>query len=1277
MKKKLLLTILMFCCISFGFSQADCATALALTPGTPQAGDTTGQAGSFSDSNTLPEVNPCSTNYNDLEYWFQYTATADGETLDITVSDLTSNWYGVFVIDNCPDSTPTCVAQDTNGTSMADLTLTTPELTAGTVYYIILTDFIEGPTTFTMNSVVNAPPSCFDPSDLAATNIMTDSADFSWTENGTATLWNIELVDVTAGGTATGTATATGVANPYMASGLMANNDYEFYVQADCGMTDGVSQWVGPFSFTTLCDAITPDYAADMSINVPDSCWDEAGSGDTTSGPADLGASDWRQGTSYAYGPSNAINLYFNNDQEWLLSPTFDLSTGGPYQLDLNVAVTNWNNGTVDDTMGSDDEVQLLMSTDGGTSWTNLATWNAANEPPVEGLAYVEDLTAITGSVQFAIYATDGAVDDTEDYDFHVGRFEVRAIPSCAEPTAEMISNITDVSADFSWTENGTATAWDIELVDITAAGSATGTPTTVGTTDNPFALTGLTANNDYEVYVRANCGGSESIWVGPVAFSTNCATLTAPFTEDFENGGAIPDCWSSSSSTSREWAFDTSPTFGNTYVDNTTGSGYFAYVDASTGVTTTDATLTSPSIDVSGLAAPALNFYVYHYVSSGTASNTITVEVWDGAAWNSVYTDSNGDLDVWENIIIDLSALTITGDVQARFIVDTATNSNFYNDIAIDDVSFVEGPSCFDPSGLSATNIMTDSADLSWTENGSATLWNIEIVDITAGGTVTGTATATGVANPYMASGLMSNNDYEFYVQADCGGDLSAWVGPFTFTTLCDAITPDYAADMSVNVPDSCWDEAGSGDTTSGPADLGASDWRQGTSYAYGPSNAINLYFNNDQEWLLSPTFDLSTGGPYQLDLNVAVTNWNNGTVDDTMGSDDEVQLLMSTDGGTSWTNLATWNAANEPPVEGLAYVEDLTAITGSVQFAIYATDGAVDDSEDYDFHVGRFEVRAIPSCPDPASVMNTVLSDTTSEFTWAAGGTETTWEYANLPSPSTEPASGTSTMITAASFTGLTPETDYDFYVRSDCGGTFGSWILISYTTPATPPMNDDCINASVLTPGGVYTDNSVDGTVYGATMDAETASCGSNGPGVWYSIVVPASGDITIQTGDDSLGGTGFDSVIEAFSGTCGALVSLGCDDDGVPGFDDNYSQLELTGLTGGETIYVRVWEYGGNEVEPFSISAFSASLGIDDLDSPSAFTYYPNPVKNTLNLNAQNTIEQVAMYNMLGQEVLRATPNAIDSELDMSSLQTGTYFVKVTIANVTKTIRVIKQ
>ncbi|WP_179377286.1 T9SS type A sorting domain-containing protein [Winogradskyella wichelsiae] len=230
-------------------------------------------------------------------------------------------------------------------------------------------------------------------------------------------------------------------------------------------------------------------------------------------------------------------------------------------------------------------------------------------------------------------------------------------------------------------------------------------------------------------------------------------------------------------------------------------------------------------------------------------------------------------------------------------------------------------------------------------------------------------------------------------------------------------------------------------------------------------------------------------------------------------------------------------------------------------------------------------------------------------------------------------------------------------------------------SFTT-VTLPDNDNCANAIALTPGGVFADNPVDGTVAGATADAEAASCGSDGSGVWYSVIVPASGDITFEVGPDSdTGTTTFDSVIEAFTGTCGALTSIDCDDDGAA--TASFSELSLTGLVAGEIVYFRVWEYGGDEVEAFSVSAFNATLSVGDFENEAAFTYYPNPVKNTLTLNAKNTIEQVAMYNMLGQEVLRANPNTLNSNLDMSTLQTGTYFVKVTIGNVTETIRVMKQ
>jgi hypothetical protein len=74
---------------------------------------------------------------------------------------------------------------------------------------------------------------------------------------------------------------------------------------------------------------------------------------------------------------------------------------------------------------------------------------------------------------------------------------------------------------------------------------------------------------------------------------------------------------------------------------------------------------------------------------------------------------------------------------------------------------------------------------------------------------------------------------------------------------------------------------------------------------------------------------------------------------------------------------------------------------------------------------------------------------------------------------------------------------------------------------------------------------------------------------------------------------------------------------------------------------------------------------------------AFTYYPNPVKDILNLSYDKNITKVAVYNVLGQEIMIKNNNANQSQLDMSSLASGTYLVRVTADNADKTFKVIKQ
>ena len=72
----------------------------------------------------------------------------------------------------------------------------------------------------------------------------------------------------------------------------------------------------------------------------------------------------------------------------------------------------------------------------------------------------------------------------------------------------------------------------------------------------------------------------------------------------------------------------------------------------------------------------------------------------------------------------------------------------------------------------------------------------------------------------------------------------------------------------------------------------------------------------------------------------------------------------------------------------------------------------------------------------------------------------------------------------------------------------------------------------------------------------------------------------------------------------------------------------------------------------------------------------FTFYPNPTKEELNLRSDAIIDSVAIYNMLGQLVIKHTINAPSSTLDVSGLSTGAYLMKVSIDGNQTTYKVLK-
>lgn len=97
---------------------------------------------------------------------------------------------------------------------------------------------------------------------------------------------------------------------------------------------------------------------------------------------------------------------------------------------------------------------------------------------------------------------------------------------------------------------------------------------------------------------------------------------------------------------------------------------------------------------------------------------------------------------------------------------------------------------------------------------------------------------------------------------------------------------------------------------------------------------------------------------------------------------------------------------------------------------------------------------------------------------------------------------------------------------------------------------------------------------------------------------------------------------------------------------------------------------------NSTYYFDDIAFSDGLSSSNYSIPN-FTLYPNPTKNQLTLEAIGTIQKIAIYTILGQEVLTKNTNNNNSTLDTSLLQKGVYIAKATIDGKESMMKFVKE
>ena len=73
----------------------------------------------------------------------------------------------------------------------------------------------------------------------------------------------------------------------------------------------------------------------------------------------------------------------------------------------------------------------------------------------------------------------------------------------------------------------------------------------------------------------------------------------------------------------------------------------------------------------------------------------------------------------------------------------------------------------------------------------------------------------------------------------------------------------------------------------------------------------------------------------------------------------------------------------------------------------------------------------------------------------------------------------------------------------------------------------------------------------------------------------------------------------------------------------------------------------------------------------------FNYFPNPVKNSLSISNDTTIEAIEITSVLGQKMFSRKVNELQTEINLSDLSNGVYFVKVTSEGQEKIVKIVKE
>lgn len=897
------------------------------------------------------------------------------------------------------------------------------------------------------------PITCPEPTNLAFVSNTPSSIAVSWTTGG-ASNW---LVGYRIAGTTGAFTIVSATVNPYTINGLTPDTEYEIIVKDSCAARD-VSLWQGPITASTRCAPITAPWLEDFEGadwvpgianglnegNEISNCWTR---------PSALGPNfgSWSgptqsAGTGPASGNGGAGGFIYTevsggaNGAGLITSPDIIVpaSFGNPrlsfyyhmYGVDIDSLVVQIDSGT-----GFNNNILTLS----GQQQTS------ENDPWIyfsyDLSAYLGDTIAIRfRGVTASGFAGDVAIDD-------VG---VDDAPACPKPTNLSIVAVSGNDVSLSWTTGGAAD-WQIEYG---APGFTPGTGTLINANSNPFTVTGLNSNTDYEFYVRDSCGvGQVSAWSDVISARTLCGVFLLPFSENFDgsewipgfggtnNGTQISPCWNNPNVGNPDFGVGTggTPSAGTGPSNDVSGSGNYIYTETSGGATGAGQIQTPQLYFNPSLSTVNLSFAYHIY---GADVDSFYVSVNNGSGFTSVFSlvgsQQSSNNDAWITTSVNLDAF-IGDTVVIQF---TGVNSGFAADMAVDEVS-VDTNSCPVPANLLVTSTTDNSVSLSWT-TGGASGWQVEYG---APGFTPGSGTLVSLStNPATISGLNPSTNYCFFLRDSCGpGSFSDWISICTSTDCAPFTAPwsenfdgsnwvtGLGANNNGNQIDVCWSRPDDQNPNFAP-------WN-------GPTASANTGPASDLSGNGKYIYTEASGAPGSGEITTPRVIIPSGMTSPRLifwyhmygaGID---SLNVEINNGSGWSNI--FGLAGEQQTANtdawLRASVDLSAYSGdtiNIRFV------GVNSNFQGDVAIDEVSVEDI-TCPAPTNLQVTASTGNTISISWITGGASN-WQVAYRPL-----GSGQNYTILAAGANpfvigGLNGGTTYEIMVRDSCGaGDVSEWV------------------------------------------------------------------------------------------------------------------------------------------------------------------------------------------------------------------------------------------